>query len=181
MKRTTTLLLSVSFALFTLMGIAQDESKKSTYLNPDTIQEGMQGSVNPMNANAPIYTGDELLDATFPNSWPLFGSDVRMRIGGYVKGDFIRDFDYVGDRYEFELGSIAVDGTPESELGGITTFHAKESRRRRSGTRSSCGRSRGRRARPGGSRCRTARTCRSSSDRRRHNSRPGRRRTARRR
>ncbi|TNJ45005.1 hypothetical protein KFZ70_11950 [Tamlana fucoidanivorans] len=47
---------------------------------------------------------------------------------GYVKADFIRDFDYIGDRYEFELGSIAVEGSPERELGGITTFHAKQTR-----------------------------------------------------
>ncbi|WP_141119668.1 DcaP family trimeric outer membrane transporter [Lutibacter agarilyticus] len=51
-----------------------------------------------------------------------------MKIGGFVKADYIQDFDYVGDRYEFELGSIAVDGTPERELGGISTFHAKQSR-----------------------------------------------------
>lgn len=94
----------------------------------DTIQAGLQGSVNPLNANPQIYTGEDLLDESFPNSWPLFGSGTRLRIGGYVKADFIHDFNYVADRFEFELGSIAVDGSPERELGGITTFHAKESR-----------------------------------------------------
>ena len=94
----------------------------------DTIQPGVQGSVMPMSDNTFVLTGEELLDESFPNSWPLFGSNVRMRIGGYVKADFIRDFDYVGDRYEFELGSIAVEGSPERDLGGITTFHAKQTR-----------------------------------------------------
>lgn len=94
----------------------------------DTIQVGLQGSVNPMNANERVLTGDQLLDESFPNSIPIFGSGARFKIGGYVKADFIHDFDYIGDRYEFELGSIAVDGSPQRELGGITTFHAKETR-----------------------------------------------------
>ncbi len=95
---------------------------------PDTMNPGVQGSVMPLSDNVPVLSGDDLIDKSFPNSWPLFGSNVRMKIGGYVKADFIHDFDYVGDRYEFELGSIAVEGTPERELGGITTFHAKETR-----------------------------------------------------
>ena len=41
---------------------------------------------------------------------------------------FIRDFDYAGDAYEFELGSIAVDGSPDLDSGGTTTFHVKQSR-----------------------------------------------------
>lgn len=95
---------------------------------PDTLQPGVQGSINPMSDNKPVLAGQELLDESFPNSMPIFGSNVRLRIGGFVKADFIRDFDYLDDRYEFELGSIAVEGSPERELGGITTFHAKESR-----------------------------------------------------
>lgn len=113
---------------FTYNSFAQDDTKDVNTIPTDTIQPGVQGSINPMNANKPVITGDDLLDDSFPNSWPLFGSDIRMRIGGYVKADFIHDFDYVGNRYEFETGSIAVEGTPERELGGITTFHAKESR-----------------------------------------------------
>ncbi|WP_223034358.1 DcaP family trimeric outer membrane transporter [Hanstruepera marina] len=103
--------------------IAQ-ENIKST----DTIASGIQGSINPLTDNTAVLTGIELLDESFPNSIPLFGSDVRMKIGGYVKADFIHDLDYVGDRYEFELGSIAVEGSPERELGGITTFHVKQTR-----------------------------------------------------
>ncbi len=101
----------------------QDETNR-----PDTLQPGTQGSINPLTDNTPVYTGDDLLDASFPNSWPIFGSGVRMSIGGYVKGDVIRDLDYIGDIYEFELGSIAVEGSPERDLGGTTTLHAKQSR-----------------------------------------------------
>ncbi len=95
---------------------------------PDTIRSGVQGSINPINDNNEVLSGIQLLDQNFPGSLPLFGSNVRMRIGGYVKGDFIHDFDYVGDRYEFATGSIAVEGSPERELGGVTTFHSKQSR-----------------------------------------------------
>ncbi|GGZ74454.1 DcaP family trimeric outer membrane transporter [Algibacter mikhailovii] len=100
----------------------------SQTVSTDTIPSGVQGSINPLTDNRPVHTGDNLLDDSFPSSWPLFGSDIRMKIGGYVKADFIRDFDYIGDRYEFELGSIALEGSPERELGGISTFHAKQTR-----------------------------------------------------
>jgi hypothetical protein len=95
----------------------------------DTVPEvGIQGSPNPLQRNDEILSGQDLIDESFPNSIPIPGSDVRFRIGGYAKLDFIQDLDYVGDRFEFELGSIPVEGTPESELGGQTTLHAKESR-----------------------------------------------------
>ena len=41
---------------------------------------------------------------------------------------FIQDFDYVRDAYESELGSIAVDGSPDLDSGGTTTFHVKQLR-----------------------------------------------------
>ena len=115
----------ITALLFTTNVLMGQESAK---VIGDTIPSGVQGSIMPLSDNTKVITGDDLLDETFPNSWPLFGSDIRMKIGGYVKADFIRDFDYIGDRFEFELGSIAVDGSPERDLGGITTFHAKQTR-----------------------------------------------------
>jgi len=96
--------------------------------NPNTIPAGVQGSINPLRDVSHVLTGDDLLDQSFPSSIPLFGTNIRLGIDGYIKADFIRDFDYVGDPFEFELGSIAVDGSPNRALGGTTTFHAKESR-----------------------------------------------------
>ena len=113
--------------LFSQAILAQDNQTQANTTS-DTVKTGMKGSIVPMSDNAQIFTGEELLDQSFPNSWPIFGSGTRMTIGGYVKADFIRDFDYVGDRYEFELGSIAIEGSPERDLGGITTFHAKQTR-----------------------------------------------------
>ena len=95
----------------------------------DTVPEvGLQGSPNPLQRNDEILSGVDLTDESFPNSIPIPGSDVRFRIGGYAKLDYIQDLDYVGDRFEFELATIPVEGTPESALGGRTTLHAKESR-----------------------------------------------------
>ena len=89
---------------------------------------GVQGSLNPLQDEKAPLTGQDLLDESFPNSIPIFGSNARFRISGYAKLDFIQDLDYVGDRYEFLASSIAVEGTPEAALGGRTTLHAKESR-----------------------------------------------------
>ena len=94
----------------------------------DTVEYGVQGSPNPLRRDRVYITREDLLDDSFPNSFPIPGGDARMRIGGYVKLDAIQDLDYVGDRFEFELASIPVAGTPEAALDGITTLHAKESR-----------------------------------------------------
>ena len=93
----------VVFFLFSIISFAQDSLSTTTTesVQPDTIQPGVQGSINPLSDHTQVLTGTELLDKSFPNSWPIFGTDIRMRIGGYVKADFIRDLDYVGDRWEF--------------------------------------------------------------------------------
>ncbi len=121
-------LLVLILALSTFMVSAQNTKDADASVSTDTIASGLQGSINPLTDNALNESGEELIDDSFPNSLPIFGSNVRMRIGGFVKADFIHDFDYVGDRWEFELGSIAVEGSPERELGGITTFHVKQTR-----------------------------------------------------
>ena len=89
---------------------------------------GVQGAPNPLQDDKKYLTGQDLLDDSFPNSWPIPGTKMRFAVGGYAKLDFIQDLDYVGDRFEFELATIPVEGTPEAELDGRTTLHAKESR-----------------------------------------------------
>jgi hypothetical protein len=89
---------------------------------------GVQGAPNPMQDDKKYLTGQDLLDESFPNSIGIPGSQVRFRIGGYAKLDFIQDLDYVGDRYEFEIATIPVEGTPEAALDGRTTAHAKQTR-----------------------------------------------------
>ena len=94
----------------------------------DTVETGTQGSPNPLQRNREYLTGEDLLDEAFPNSLPIPGSNTRLRIGGYAKLDLVQDLDFVGDRYEFELATIPVEGSDQAGLGGLTTIHAKESR-----------------------------------------------------
>ncbi len=94
----------------------------------EPLPAGVQGAPNPMQDDRRFLTGQDLLDASFPNSVPIPGSEVRFKIDGYAKLSFIQDFDYVGDRFEFELATIPVEGTPEAALDGRTTVHAKETR-----------------------------------------------------
>ena len=104
--------------------VAQEQRVVTDTLPPP----GVQGSPSPMLRNAEALTGKDLLDESFPGSLPLPGTDVRFRISGYAKLDFIQDLDYVGDRFEFLTATIPVAGTPAAALGGLTNLHAKESR-----------------------------------------------------
>ncbi len=108
--------------------VATVETAPSSGAEDALPARGMQGSANPLRESRNYVTGDDLLDEAFPGSIPIFGSDWRFALRGYAKLDAIQDFDYVGDRFEFYLPSIAVEGTPEAGLDGRTTFHAKESR-----------------------------------------------------
>jgi hypothetical protein len=75
-----------------------------------------------------ILTGADLVADDFPGSFPIFGTDARMRVGGYVKADAIFDFDGHGDPDQFLLGQIAVDGSPEAARDGYFNAHARETR-----------------------------------------------------
>ena len=105
-----------------------DESDTEKSAIAELPESGLQGSPNPLQDDNKYLTGKDLLDDDFPNSVPIPGTATRFSVGGYAKLDFIQDLDYVGDRFEFELASIPVAGTPEAELDGRTTLHAKETR-----------------------------------------------------
>lgn len=74
------------------------------------------------------YTGQELIDASFPNSWPLFGSQTRMAIGGYVKLDYIQDFNGGYDRFQYEISNVPIEGDGRPAQDGYMLMHARESR-----------------------------------------------------
>ena len=87
--------------------------------------EGISGEVRDAHQ---LLTRDELTSDEFPASWPMFGTDMRMKIGGYIKTDFVSDFDGTLDPTQFLMRTIPVEGTPE--FGGDTYFDAfaKETR-----------------------------------------------------
>lgn len=74
------------------------------------------------------WTGQDLIDASFPNSWPIFGTKARMAIGGYVKLDYIQDFDGIYDRYQVTVENIQVPGDGRPEQSGYMNMFARESR-----------------------------------------------------
>ncbi|MBS2101120.1 DcaP family trimeric outer membrane transporter [Carboxylicivirga linearis] len=74
------------------------------------------------------WTGQDLVDASFPNSWPLFGSKARMAIGGFVKLDYIQDFNGSYDRYQYEIQNVPIDGDGRVSQSGYMNMHARESR-----------------------------------------------------
>lgn len=74
------------------------------------------------------WTGQDLVDASFPKSWPLFGSKARMAIGGFVKLDYIQDFDGGYNRFQYELQNVPVEGDGRTPQGGYMNMHARESR-----------------------------------------------------
>lgn len=75
-----------------------------------------------------VLTGNELEEASFPASWPMFGSEYRIKIGGRVKLDMLYDFNGSGDRYQFLMSQIPVEGSPEYANRGYFNMFARESR-----------------------------------------------------
>ena len=69
---------------------------------------------------------DPYIDDTFKKSVPLFGSDWRFSFGGYSKIDLIQDFSGTGDKSQFILASIPVDGNPPP--GSYSNLQIRETR-----------------------------------------------------
>jgi len=75
-----------------------------------------------------VLTAEDLSADDFPGSWPLFGTGYRMKIGGYVKLDALYDFDGAGDKYQFLIAQIPIDGSPEDQRSGYFNMFARETR-----------------------------------------------------
>ena len=120
------LLLTGILAVSLLNLSAQDTQEKTDRLGrspADTVR------IDQFRNNHIEMTGDQLADASFPKSWPLFGSKARMSIGGYVKLDYIQDFNGVhNDRYELSTMGVHVDGSGVIKEQGYMNLFARESR-----------------------------------------------------
>lgn len=84
--------------------------------------------IDDMRNNNLDYTGQDLVDAAFPNSIPIFGSKSRIAFGGYVKIDYIQDLDGAYDRFQYEIQNVPVDGDGRPQQSGYMNMHARESR-----------------------------------------------------
>ncbi|MDA0702467.1 MAG: DcaP family trimeric outer membrane transporter [Proteobacteria bacterium] len=78
-----------------------------------------QERVAPANA---VTGGD------FPGSWKLPGSDTSISFSGYVKADFIYDFDNLTNSDSFGVSGIALDNSASARRDGRTRLHARQSR-----------------------------------------------------
>ena len=84
--------------------------------------------IDPLRDNALDLTGKDLVDAEFPKSWPIFGTEARMSIGGYVKLDYNQDLDGGYDRFQYEIHDVPIPGDGRMEQDGYMNLHVRESR-----------------------------------------------------
>lgn len=75
-----------------------------------------------------LLTREELVSDDFPASWPMFGTNTRMKIGGYLKADMVVDLDGTLDGTQFLMRTIPVEGTPEYGGDPYVDFFARETR-----------------------------------------------------
>ncbi|MFD1316467.1 DcaP family trimeric outer membrane transporter [Namhaeicola litoreus] len=102
--------------------LAQEETSKDSIHNQLTIPQKDVKEVILETAR------EKLVNEEFPGSWPMFSTDLRMKIGGYAKVDLIYDFDGTTDKSQFLMNSIPVEGEPEFGNEGYISFLAKETR-----------------------------------------------------
>ncbi|MGB7878614.1 MAG: hypothetical protein WBL31_07605, partial [Ilumatobacteraceae bacterium] len=58
------------------------EEEKAIDASDDIVAEQLQEELNQTKDSHQVMTASELEDDDFLGSWPLFGTDYRMKIGG---------------------------------------------------------------------------------------------------
>lgn len=96
----------------------------------DTLNTEKQDTsrISPFRDNALDLTGQDLVDASFPNSIPIFGTKARIAFGGYVKLDYVQDFNGGYDRFQYEIQNVPVAGDGRPVQSGYMNMFARESR-----------------------------------------------------
>jgi hypothetical protein len=104
--------------------------KAQKWTQGDTLNTTVRDSsrIDNLRGNIIDYTGQDLVDASFPNSIPIFGNKARIAFPGYVKLDYIQDFDGGYDRFQYEIQNVPVPGDGRPEQSGYMNLHARESR-----------------------------------------------------
>ena len=120
----------VPFSIALVLIIFMTEVKAQQWHAGDTLNTADSDSIriNQFRDNMIDWTGQDLVDASFPNSIPIFGTKSRIAFGGYVKLDYIQDFDGGYDRFQYEIQSVPVPGDGRPEQSGYMNMHARESR-----------------------------------------------------
>jgi len=95
---------------------------------PEVEPERLETGFNQTRDSHEVKTAADLAADDFVGSWPMFGSDYRMKIGGYVKLDALYDFDGTGDKTQFLIAQIPVDGGSAAQRDGYFNMFARETR-----------------------------------------------------
>ena len=97
-----------NFTLIAILWICSYGAYGQQWHPGDTLNTTQKDStrIDQFRNNEFDYTGQELVDASFPNSIPIFGTKSRIAFGGYVKLDYIQDFDGSYDRFQYEIQNV---------------------------------------------------------------------------
>ena len=120
----------VPFSIALVLIIFMTEVKAQQWHAGDTLNTADSDSIriNQFRDNMIDWTGQDLVDASFPNSIPIFGTKSRIAFGGYVKLDYIQDFDGGYDRFQYEIQNVPVPGDGRPQQSDYMNMHARESR-----------------------------------------------------
>ena len=120
----------VPFSIALVLIIFMTEVKAQQWHAGDTLNTADSDSIriNQFRDNMIDWTGQDLVDASFPNSIPIFGTKARIGFGGYVKVDYIQDFDGGYDRFQYEIQNVPVPGDGRPMQSGYMNLHTLESR-----------------------------------------------------
>ncbi|KAA1193960.1 hypothetical protein F0M18_00500 [Pseudohalioglobus sediminis] len=94
----------------------------------DTADQAVEELSGEVRETHQLLTRNEIVSDTFPGSWPMFGTDLRLKVGGYIKADFVADFDGTRDPTQFLMRTIPVQGTQDYGADPYVDFFAKETR-----------------------------------------------------
>lgn len=94
----------------------------------ETEQQGREIAPPPQDPSGNLVGGDPVSSGDVPRSFRIPGTNISLRFGGYAKFDLIHDRGVMlaGARYFPDL--IAIDGTPQAKLDGITQLTAAQTR-----------------------------------------------------
>jgi len=104
------------------------EEETAAVPQDDVVPERIDVQPNQSKDAHEVLTAADLVADDFLGSWPLFGTDYRMKIGGYFKLDALYDLDGAGDKHQFLIAQIPVDGSPEAQRSGYFNMFVRETR-----------------------------------------------------
>ena len=89
----------------------------------DTISSRLVISEKDLKEDVLRFAEQLLESSDFKGSWPMFNTGLRMKIGGYLKADFLYDADGTRDKSQFLMSTIPVEGEPDFGDEGVNVVY----------------------------------------------------------